>query len=294
MHRAAPSPGILLIPMTRYRDQMVSRGTAGRCRPLFLTAALAFVFAAAWPVTTCGAQADPQFNAEFDRADRRAQTLAWTIECYSQFGVLVQRGAIASIPSTASVGGTTVCFREGNRRAAANFTLRPDATGFAQFVAVHLASGEALTTPLDTTRLRDEGFALRSAIRRNVAMPDSISREYLPISMRTTADSIEIWMLRSRMFQGLEFSVGGELGYVFSPDGRALVREIGSTGTYRTLDIEPGRPVMITSVETRMPTTSELLLANLLAARGAPVSVQTATLRSTLMTGATMWVHVKR
>jgi hypothetical protein len=245
-------------------------------------------------VTTCAAQADPQFNAEFDLADQRAQTLAWTLECYNQFGLLVQRGAIASIRSTTSVGNSTVCFSAGNRRAVANFTLRPDSTRFAQFVAVDLASGDALTMPLDTMRLRDEGIALLSAIGRNMAMPDSVSQEYLPVSMRTTADSIEIWLLRARMFQGLGFSVGGELGYVFSPDGRALVREIGTTSTYRTLGIEPGRPVVITSVETRLPTTSELLLANLLATRGAPVSLQTATRKSTLMAGATMWVHATR
>ncbi len=279
--------------MSVYRHLIAILGTSQRLWPRCRATALALVSSLVGPAM-CGAQADPQFNAEFDLADQRAQRLAWTVECYSQFGLLIERGAIASIRSKASVGAATACFVAGKRRAVANFTLHPDATRFTQFVAVDLGTGDAVTAPLDTMRLRAEGIALASAIARNATMPDSIGREYLPFSMRTTADSIEVWMLRSRMFQGPGLSVGGELGYVFSPDGRVLVREIGSTSTYRTIEVERGRPLVITSLEARMPAASELLLANMIAARGAQVTVQTSTRLSTLLAGGTAWVHVKR
>ena len=264
-----------------------------RVREVGTTAIRVIVLVVATAAALC-AQTDPAFNADFDVADRRAQTLAWTVECYSRFGLLLQSYRIASNPTRESLGPANVCFTDGGRRVLANLSVDAAARRLTKLLVVDLGTGAAVTTPLDTARLVNEAIAEEAAVARNVGMPDSVSAGYMPFSMRFDGDTIEVWMVKRDVFDFRQLRVGGELGYIFSPDGRTLVREVGTVQSYRQLGGPASQSTTIESREARIPSLSELLVANMLASRGAQVTIQTASRASTLMPGGTMWMHRPR
>jgi hypothetical protein len=78
---------------------------------------------------------------------------------------------------------------------------------------------------VDTAAILAEARASREAVRKGMPSFVSAKRQFAPLSVRSDGDSIEVWLLPAGLFLGNTPTVGGERGFVFSPDGRTLARE---------------------------------------------------------------------
>ena len=121
-------------------------------------------------------------------------------------------------------------------------------------------------------------------------------RAFTPVSIRSYADTIEVWLLPLDFFaQPVPTAVGGERGYIYSPDGGALVREADAFDRHRAVAVPDTGIVEIISTEDALPLLSELMAANRMHGMGREVRIVTDAFISQLVRGPPeVWVHLKR
>src|SRR5688500_11201236 len=115
--------------------------------------------------------------------------------------------------------------------------------------------------------------------------------------MRSVGDTIEVWLLPAGLLMGRTPSiVGGERGFIYSPDGRTLAREIDAFDRHRALLIPDSGRVEILSREENLPLVSELIAMNLVHDQGREVRLVTSAFAAQLVgpKSAPTWIHIRR
>jgi hypothetical protein len=256
--------------------------------------AAAFLCASQVHGQTRSSVADSIRTATFDRLDRTAQKLLWTINCAQSSG---RARAMGLFGPADSVGRTGECFRQDGQTFGVFFN--PDST-FAkasQLRVLNFATRTRYLGPVDTTAILAEARAESDAELRGSPSFRREQRTFAPISMRSDGDSVEVWLLPYGVLMGRTTStVGGALGFIYSPDGRTLAREVNAFDRYRSMAIPDSGPVVILSREEDLPLVSELIVTNLLHNRGRDVQVVTRAYDSHLVgrDASAVWVQIRR
>lgn len=242
-----------------------------------------------------GAQApSAAWSAAFDRADRESRSLISTIRCARQAGRARQLGLFGPADS---LGDDAQCLEVAGRYFGVLLTVDSPFVRPTRFASVNLAAQARNTAPIDTAGVLAVVRAERAADTRGSPPFDSANRAYVPLSFRFSGDTIEVWLIPIAVITGTQLHVGGERGFVFSPDGRRMVRAIDAFGDYRPVAIPDSGVVHLASRGDSLPMLSELVLANLLNDAGRIVSIDLPH-RSSVLTGQggarSMWMHVPR
>jgi hypothetical protein len=230
---------------------------------------------------------------QFDRADRESRALIDTFRCARMVGDARQRGLFGPIDSLGHRGGCAVV----NGQFVGVF-LDADSqfTRATRFAAVDLAMHRRRTAPVDTAATLGVARAEETAMLKGTGVYEKADRAYAPMAFRFDGDSVEVWLIPVSDLTGDPFTLGGEHGYVFSPDGRTLAREVDAFAEFRPLAVPDSGMIHIASRAAMVPGLSELMLANALNAMGRQVTIdmqrQSATLRG--RGPAAMWVFVGR
>lgn len=229
----------------------------------------------------------------FDKADRRSRALMATIRCAQ--GVSMARARQEFGPPD-SLGRIGQCVRVDGRAVGVFMDADSQFVTATRFSAVDLGSHTRRTAPLDTTALLAVARVELEAQMRGVPAFLEQKRRYAPMAFRFDGDSIEVWLIPTTLVMGPPFTIGGERGYVYTPDGRTLVREIDAFADYRPVAIPDTGAVNIVSRSSALPSLSELVLANALNSRGRSVAIVWGTATSVLagQGDQAAWLHVMR
>ena len=181
------------------------------------------------------AHSDSSRAAAFDRLDRTSRMLIATVDCARTTGTARAQGLFGPPDS---VGRWGQCLRKDGRAFGVFFT--PDSTfTTAQNVrVVDFANNVRYRGNVDTTAILAEARASRAAVQKGMPSFVSAQRQFAPLSMRSDGDSIEVWLVPPGIFTGRAVpTVGGERGFIYSPDGRTLAREVDASDRFRTIAI---------------------------------------------------------
>jgi hypothetical protein len=229
----------------------------------------------------------------FDRLDRTSRVLIATVDCARAAAIARAQGLFGPPDS---VGRWGQCLHKDGRAFGVFFT--PDSTfTTAQNVrVVDFANSVRYRGSVDTAAILAEARASRAAVRKGMPSFVSAQRQFAPLSMRSDGDSIEVWLLPAGLFTGRTPTVGGERGFVYSPDGRTLVREIDASDRFRTISIPDSGRVEIRSSEDDLPLVSELIATNLLHDQRRDVQLITKAYTSQLVGpgSSATWVQIHR
>jgi len=246
----------------------------------------------ATPVRAHAQSANARSAQEFDRADRRSRQIIWTMQNAQRTAAARQQGLFGPVDSIGRRGQILLI---QNRPVGVFFdadTLFAQAT---KVSAVDLQAQSRFLGALDTASLLAVSRAVRTAQVRGASAFRDASRQYTPVAIRFEEDTIEVWLVPvTSILQGPSISVGGEVGFVFSPDGRNVIREINDFGKYRLVTQPESGPVHIQSGEQMIPTLTEMLVANGLKRSGRDIWIDMKEDRVMLTgpTGNEAWVHV--
>jgi hypothetical protein len=244
------------------------------------------------------AQAQPVLSdssraVAFDRLDRTSRMLIATVDCARATAGARAQGLFGPPDS---VGRWGQCLHKDGRAFGVFFT--PDST-FAtakNLRVVDFANSVRYRGNVDTTAILAEARAAWEGVRKGMPSFVSAQRQFAPLSIRSDGDSIEVWLVPTGIFTGRTPTVGGERGFVYSPDGRTLAREIDVSDRFRTISIPDSGRVEIRSSEDNLPLVSELIATNLLHDRGRDVQVVTNAYTSRLVGqgSSAAWVQIHR
>jgi hypothetical protein len=232
--------------------------------------------------------------AAFDRLDRTSQKLLWTVTCAQSSG---RARATGLFGPPDSVGRTGQCFRRDGRTFGVFFDPDSTFTRARQLRVLDLSTNVRYLGPIDTTAILAEARAESDAELKGSPSFQRERRPFAPLSLRTDGDSIEVWLLPAGVLLGRTPStIGGERGFIYSPDGRALAREVNAFDRYRTIAIADTGAVAILSQEEDLPLVSELIVTNALHNQGREVQVVTKAYVSQLVgRGSTaVWFQLPR
>jgi hypothetical protein len=262
------------------------------CRSVVVTGVL--LWAAAVRTQAQRVLSDSSRAAAFDRLDRTSRMLIATLDCARTTAKARAQGQFG--PSD-SVGRTGLCLRKDGRIFGVFFTPDSTFTAARNLRVVDFANSARYRGNVDTTAILAEARASEEAVLKG--MPSFIrqKRPFAPLSMRSDGDSIEVWLLPAGLFTGRAApSIGGEKGFVYSPDGRTLSREIDASDRFRTLAIPDSGQVVIRSLEDDLPLVSELIATNLLHDQGRKVQLITNAYNSQLVgdKSSAIWVQIHR
>lgn len=229
---------------------------------------------------------------EFDRLDRRARTLIATYSCAQSTAYARYAGAYGPVDS---LGDTGMCIRRGGR--ALGVFLSPDsAFSKAERLSVYdIAARKRDTLAVDTTAILAEARAANDGLTRGFPPFQKAERRFAPFSMRSDGDSIEVWLVPPGvLLQQNPVSLGGEHGFIYSPDGRTLVREIDAFDKFRSLAILDTGAIELRSQENDLPLMSELVVLNMFHNLGRDVTLSTKTFVSRLVGKGSnsFWTHI--
>lgn len=234
------------------------------------------------------------WNAAFDRGDRESRSLIATIRCARDGGNARQAGLFGPADS---LGDEGQCLANGRGFIGIVMTVDTLFLHPTRLAAVDFATQSRIQSPIDTAAVLAVARAERSAQLRGGQSFETADRMYAPISFRFSRDTIEVWLIPAAVVMGQEPHVGGERGYVFSPDGRTVIREIDGFRDYRPVAVPETGVVRIASRGDSIRTFSEFVLANLLNDRGRSVSIDLPH-TSSLLTGQggaqSVWTHTPR
>jgi hypothetical protein len=248
------------------------------------------------PLRPLSAQAQiqiPEQAVAFDRADRRAQRLIAEVRCAQQIAEARSQGLFGPPDS---LGGSGQCALVEGRFVGMFVDVDTQFLTPTRFAAVDLARHARRVTPMDTSATLAVARAEWAAQVRGAHAFEVAKRPYAPLSFRFDGDSIEVWLFPVAVLSGRPPTVGGEWGFVFTPDGRTLAREIDAFAAYRSFTASDTGTFFIPSRQTTVPTLSELVLANLMNGVGRTVTIDMKQVRSTLIgRGAqAVWVQTIR
>jgi hypothetical protein len=232
--------------------------------------------------------------AVFDRLDRTSRLLIATVSCARR---TAQGRAEGHFGPPDSLGRRGQCLRKDGRTFGVFFTPDSTYTKAQHFRVVDLATMVRYAESVDTTAILAEARVAREGVLKGIPPFEREKRHFAPFSIRSDGDSIEVWLLPAGLLLGRTPSaVGGERGFIYSPDGRTLVREIDAFDRHRTVVIPDSGRVEILSLEEDLPLVSELIATNLLHDRGREVRLVTKAFASQLVgpEPGSVWVHVPR
>lgn len=235
------------------------------------------------------AQAPTSFDADFDRGDRESRAVLANFRCARATSFARAQGLFGPPDSLGHSGHCVVVAA----RFVSVFLDVDSASGrVTRFSAVDLASRTRYTAPVDTTAMLAMERAELDAQRRGYDAYVKAKRPYSPFTIRFDGDSIEVWMVPASSIMG-PTSLGGERGYVYSPDGRTLARTVDRFADYRTFTVPDTGTVQIESRDAQVPTLTEFLLANMLHTAGRNIGINTPHVRSMLPAQPTApWVRL--
>jgi len=196
-----------------------------------------------------------------------------------------------------SLGRRGQCLRVDGRVFGVFFTPDSTFTKASNLRVVDVATNARYLGPVDTTAILAESRASQEGVLKGFPSFRDGKRQFAPFSIRTDGDTIEVWLLPAGLLMGrTPSSVGGERGFIYSPDGRTLVREIDAFDRYRTVQIPDSGKVEIRSREEDLPLLSELIATNILHNQGREVQLITNTFASQLVgpQSAPIWIQVHR
>ena len=214
----------------------------------------------------------PEVVARFDRGDRLARALISTVRCAGSVAQAREDGLFGPLDS---LGGNGQCVTADGKRVGIFFDADSQLTHVTRFSAVDLGTRARRIAPLDTLAILALARAERTGQMRGITAFEDAHRPYAPLAFRFDGDSIEVWIFPVAVVTGQPPSVGGERGYVFSPDGRTLVREVDAFADFRSIAVADTGTVYLTSRSMDVPTLSEFVLANALNGQGRTVSIVT-------------------
>ncbi len=226
-------------------------------------------------------RAESQRSVAFDRLDRTSRSLIAAVGCAISSAQARARGAFGPVESLGSNG---MCLRRNGRAFGVFFEPDSAFTKASKLRVVDLSTMTRDTAAVDTLAILAEERAADAGLTKGYPLFERANRQFAPFSMRTDGDSIEVWLIPlGLVMTQAPRTVGGERAFIFSPDGRTLVREIDAADRYRPVTIPPAGPVEITSQEDDLPLVSELLMVNMLNRQGRDASVVTKTYRAQLV-----------
>lgn len=233
------------------------------------------------------------WSKAFDEADRESRHMLAALECVAGIGGAVRRGLFGP---TAATANNAVCVETRDGNLAVLLTVDSLFKAPSEFVAVNLAAQSPVRSAVDTAAILAVARAEAIAGQRGGADYEKRRLQVAEISYRVANDSLQVWLLPATAVQGPPFSVGGERGYLFSPDGKTVFREIDRLSDYRLLTLADTGTLTIRSSGDSLPLLSEMLLANLLNKLGRSVTIELPPLTATLVgRGASaVWVHQAR
>lgn len=235
----------------------------------------------------------PEIDRAFDRGDRDSRAYISTVRCAQSVGQLRLMGAFGPPDSIGNVGQCVVVRGQfvGIFMALDTTFARPT-----RFSAVDLSTRRRRSDPVDTMAVIASKRAEWNAEERGSPAFEKLDRQYTPFSFRTDGDSIEAWLVPISLLRGKPGFVGGEHGYVYSPDGRTLAREIDGVADYRAITVADTGQASIESQQDMVPTFSEFLVANLLNNTGRSVRIDMRQRSATLVGRGTqaMWIQMPR
>ena len=195
-----------------------------------------------------------------------------------------------------SVGRTGLCLRQDGRALAAYFTPDSSYSKAVDLRVLDVADSAWYRGRVDTSAILAQARAAAEAVRKGFPSYQHRRRAFSPVSIRSDGDTIEIWLLPLGLFvQPTPTAVGGERGYIYSPDGRTLVREIDAFDRHRALAVPDTGLVEIISMEDDLPLVSELLVTNRMHGKGREVRIVTDAVISQLVRGPPeVWLQLKR
>ncbi|MGH7603520.1 MAG: hypothetical protein ACRENK_05905 [Gemmatimonadaceae bacterium] len=230
--------------------------------------------------------------AAFDRLDRTSRTLIATVDCARASARARANGQFGPIDSVGSWGQ---CLHEDGRAFGLFFTPDSTLTKAQNLRVFDFANHVLYSGTVDTCAILAEARAAREAVGKGMPSFVAEKRQFVPISIRSDGDSIEVWLLPAGLLMGVP-TVGGERGFVYSPDGRTLEREIDASSRFRKLSIPDSGRVVIQSTEEDLPLMSELIATNLLYDRGRDIEIDTKAFTSVLggPRSYPTWFQIKR
>ncbi len=221
------------------------------------------------------AQAEGQRGKAFDRLDRTSRGLIAAVGCAISAGRARAQGAFGPRDSLGSKG---LCILSGGRALGAFFDADSAFSRVTRLSVVDLATGARHSGAVDTSALLAETRAARGGMLKGFDRFEAEGRQFAPFSFRSDGDTIEVWLLPTTMLMGAQpTSLGGERAFIYSPDGRTLVREVDASAKYRPLTIPASGAVELQSMEDDLPLVSELLVVNVLHRTGRAAAVVTRT-----------------
>jgi hypothetical protein len=225
------------------------------------------------PMTSSQAQTPAAVEpARFDQADRRSRVLLWSIQCAQSVSAARARREFGPVDS---LGGMGQCVRVDGRTVGVFLDADTPYVSVKRFSAVDLGTHTRRTAPLDTAAVLAVVRAEQTTYARGAAAAFAEeNRPFAPVVFRFDGDSIEVWLIPVSLVMGRPFTLGGERGYLFTPDGRTLVRETDASRDYRPFVVPDTGIVRITSRSKSVPSLSELVLANGLNAAGRNVAIE--------------------
>ncbi len=229
----------------------------------------------------------------FDKADRRARGAIEQIRCARRVAVLRQQLVFGPIDS---LGARHQCTVADGQYIGIFFDSDTLFSKMTRSSAVDLGSSTRRVNPLDTMAILAVERAGRTAQIRGLEPFRRASRQYAPVELRLDGDSIEVWLIPVVVLMGSPVTVGGERGYVFTPDGRTVAREINAFDAMRALVLPDTGVVHITSLEHAVPSMSEFMVASELHDRGRQVVIDMQN-ESAMRAGegsSAIWLHTPR
>jgi hypothetical protein len=227
----------------------------------------------------------------FDRLDRTSRVLIATIYCARSTAQARAEGLFGPLDS---IGRSGHCIRKDGRALGLFFNSDTAFSSAQQLRVVDLAARVPYRGPIDTTAVLAEARARSNAFFRGFPAFQRADRQFSPFSIRTEGDSIEVWLLPIEVLTGR--ALGGERGFIYSPDGRTFAREIDAFDRHRAVTIPDSGRVEILSREDDLPLVSELIVLNLLHGYKREVSLITRKFASRLVgvDPTSAWVHTRR